>query len=115
MIAGGIGTEKKDPVRSIEIIRKNMTELMIARLEANLTLTLLKRRPIDAKSIARPTKIAVIAKYPKVFKWDCGRVSKPIGVNRMITTTFTTITMTRKMTFLESFVPALLEESEIMI
>ena len=50
LIAGGIGTEKNDPVRSAKMIRKKRTELTIARLEANLTLTLLKRRPIDARS-----------------------------------------------------------------
>jgi hypothetical protein len=62
VIAGGIGTEKKDPVRSTEMIRKKRTELMIARPEANLTLTLLKRRrTIDVRSNARPTKIVVIA------------------------------------------------------
>ena len=44
LIAGGIGTEKKDPVRSTKMMRKKRTELTIARLEANLTLTLLKRR-----------------------------------------------------------------------
>ena len=62
LIAGGIGTEKKDPVRSTEMIRKKRTELMIARLEANLTLALLKRRRmIEVRSNARPTKIVVIA------------------------------------------------------
>ena len=35
---------EKDPVRSTEMIRKKSTELTITRLEANLTLTLLKRR-----------------------------------------------------------------------
>ena len=61
LIAGGIGTEKKAPVRSTIMIRKKRTELTIARLEANLTLTLLKRRTIDARSSARPTKMVVIA------------------------------------------------------
>ena len=62
LIAGGIGTEKKDPVRSTEIIRKKRIEVTIVRPEANLTLTLLKRRrTIDARSNARPTKIVVIA------------------------------------------------------
>jgi len=61
LIAGGIGTEKKEPVRSTAMIRKKRTELTIARVEANLTLTFLKRRPIVARSNARPTKIVVIA------------------------------------------------------
>jgi len=62
LIAGGVGTEKKEPVRSTEMIRKKKIALMIARLEANLTLTLLKRRrTIDVRSSARPTKIVVIA------------------------------------------------------
>ena len=62
LIAGGIGTEKKDPVRSTEIIRKKRIEVTIVRPEANLTLTLLKRRrTIDVRSSARPTKIVVIA------------------------------------------------------
>ena len=56
LIAGGIGAEKKDPVLSTKIISKKRIELMIAKLEANLTLVLLKRRPIDARSNARPTK-----------------------------------------------------------
>jgi hypothetical protein len=116
VIAGGIGAEKKAPVRSTEMIRKKRIALMIARPEANLTLPLLKRRrTIDARSNARPTKIVVIATYPSVFKADIGRVSKPIGVKRMIITTFTIITMTNIMAFLESFVPVLLEMSEIMI
>jgi len=38
-----------------------------------------------------------------------------MGVNRMITMTFTIITMANIMTFLEIFVPAPLEISEIMI
>jgi len=62
LIAGGVGTEKKEPVRSTEMIRKKRTELMIVRPEANLTLTLLKRRrTIDVRSNARPTKIVTIA------------------------------------------------------
>ena len=42
------------------MIKKKRTELTIARLEANLTLTLLKRRPIDVRSSARPTKMVAI-------------------------------------------------------
>ncbi len=61
LIAGGVGTEKKDPVRSTKTTKRNATELMITRLEANLTLILLNRRTIDVKSSARPTKIVVIA------------------------------------------------------
>lgn len=61
LIAGGIGTEKNDPDRSINMIIKKRTELRIARLEANLTLALLKRRLIDATSSARPTKRVAIA------------------------------------------------------
>ena len=100
LIAGGIGTEKKDPVRSTKIINKKRIELTIAKLEANLTLALFKRRPIDARSIARPAKMLTIAIYPKVFKADCGRVSKPSGVKRIIIMTLTIITVASMMTFL---------------
>jgi hypothetical protein len=62
LIAGGIGAEKKDPVRSTRIIGKKRIELTIARPEANFTLTLLNSNPIDAKSSARPTKMVAIAK-----------------------------------------------------
>ena len=100
LIAGGIGAEKKDPVLSTKIISKKRIELTIAKLEANLTLAVLKRRPIDATSNARPAKMLTIAMYPRGFKADCGRVSKPSGVKRIIITTLTIITVARRMTFL---------------
>lgn len=63
LIAGGVGTEKKDPVRSTNMTSKKRIELMIGRPEANLTLLLLKRRRmIDARSIARPMKMVEIAR-----------------------------------------------------
>jgi hypothetical protein len=49
-----------------------------------------------------------------VVKLDCGRVSKPIGVKRMIITTFTIITMISITMFLEPF-SGLIEVFEIMI
>ena len=58
-IAGGVGTEKKDPIRSPKMGKKKRIEPMIARLEANLTL--LKSRTIDAKSRMRPAKMVPIA------------------------------------------------------
>ena len=63
LIAGGVGTEKKDPVRSTKMTSKKKTELTIGRPEANLTLALLKRRRmIDARSMARPIKMVEIAR-----------------------------------------------------
>ncbi len=61
LIAGGVGTEKKDPVRSTKMIMKKRIEVMIARVEASLTLTILKRRMADAMSSARPVKMEKIA------------------------------------------------------
>jgi len=54
-----MGSEKKDPARSPIIGKKKRIEPTIARIEANLTL--LKRRPNDATSSARPVKIVPIA------------------------------------------------------
>ena len=59
LIVGGVGSEKKDPVWSPKIGRKKRIEPTTASIEANLTL--LKRRPIDAKSSMRPVKMVPIA------------------------------------------------------
>ena len=59
LIAGGMGSEKKDPARSPIMGKKKRIEPTIARLEANLTL--LKSRTIDAKSRMRPVKMVPIA------------------------------------------------------
>jgi len=59
LITGGIGSEKKDPIRSPKMGKKKRIEPTIARLEANLTL--MKRRTIDAKSRMSPAKMVPIA------------------------------------------------------
>ena len=59
LIAGGIGSEKKDPAWSPKMGKKKRIEPTIARLEANLTLQ--KRSAIDAKSSMRPAKMVPIA------------------------------------------------------
>src|SRR5713101_7060876 len=82
--------------------KNKRNEPTIARPEANLTL--LKRRANDATSRMRPAKMVPIAMKPTVFKSADGRLSKPSGVNRITSRTFTTNATASADTFLESFI-----------
>ena len=59
LIAGGMGTEKKDPIRSPTIGKMKRIELTIASIEANLGFQ--KRKTIDAKYNMSPIKMIGIA------------------------------------------------------